>query len=60
MWRRHALCGVYRALKEQLQSRKPYAVGAICSSYLPEWRPNTDYRQVYSAQRRWVGASRWI
>jgi len=27
------------------------AVRAICSSYLPEWRPNTDYRQCYSAHR---------
>ena len=27
------------------------AVRAICSSYLPEWRTNTDYRQCYSAHR---------
>lgn len=27
------------------------AVRAICSSYLPEWRPNTDYRHCYSAHR---------
>lgn len=27
------------------------SVRAICSSYLPEWRPNTDYRQCYSAHR---------
>ncbi|WP_405373472.1 Gfo/Idh/MocA family protein [Pseudobutyrivibrio sp.] len=27
------------------------AVRAICSSYLPEWRPNTDYRNCYSAHR---------
>lgn len=27
------------------------AVRAICSSYLPDWRPNTDYRQCYSAHR---------
>ena len=27
------------------------AIRAICSSYLPEWRPNTDYRQCYSAHR---------
>ena len=26
-------------------------VRAICSSYLPDWRPNTDYRQCYSAHR---------
>ena len=27
------------------------AVRAICSSYLPDWRPNTNYRQCYSAHR---------
>lgn len=31
------------------------AVRAICSSYLPEWRPNTDYRQCYSAHREMGG-----
>lgn len=31
------------------------AVRAICSSYLPDWRPNTDYRQCYSAHRKMGG-----
>lgn len=30
---------------------RAYAVRAICSSYLPEWRPGTDYRTCYSAHQ---------
>ncbi len=28
---------------------KPFSVRAISSSYLPDWRPNADYRETYSA-----------
>ena len=28
-----------------------YSVRSISSSYLPDWRPNTDYRTVYSAKK---------
>ncbi len=28
---------------------RPYSARAICSSYLPAWRPSADYRQSYSA-----------
>lgn len=37
--------------KEIIGQRKIYSVQAICSSYLPEWRPGTDYRKNYSARR---------
>jgi len=33
----------------------PVSVRAICSSYLPDWRPNVDYRQTYSAQKELGG-----
>lgn len=48
-------CGVYLALKEKLQTLPVYSVRAICSSYLPSWRPNADYRTVYSAHREMGG-----
>ena len=42
--------GVIKKLKELLQEERVYSIRAICSSYLPDWRPETDYRQSYSAQ----------
>lgn len=44
-------CGVYLGLKQQLQQTPVFSVRAICSSYLPGWRPNIDYRENYSARR---------
>jgi predicted dehydrogenase len=38
-------------LKKNLQKTKIYSVRAICSSYLPDWRPNTDYKKSYSAKK---------
>lgn len=32
-------------------SKEVISVRAISSSYLPDWRPNVDYRQCYSAHR---------
>lgn len=31
--------------------KEAISLRAVCSSYLPEWRPNTDYRKCYSAHR---------
>lgn len=42
-------CGAYRKLKELLQNTPAFSVRIICSSYLPGWRPDADYRKVYSA-----------
>jgi predicted dehydrogenase len=48
-------CGVMLALKERLPQMRPYSARVICSSYLPDWRPNVDYRTVYSAHRAMGG-----
>ena len=42
---------VVKRLHELCQKEKPIAVRSICSSYLPEWRKDTDYRECYSASR---------
>lgn len=44
-------CGVMQALQKKLPGLAPYSARAICSSYLPGWRPGVDYRTVYSAHR---------
>ena len=41
----------YKKLKEIADNNKVFSARIICSSYLPEWRPNTDYRKNYSAIR---------
>lgn len=48
-------CGVIKTLKELLREEMVYSARAICSSYLPNWRPDTDYRNVYSAKKELGG-----
>lgn len=41
---------VIQYLKETLVLDEVISIRAICSSYLPDWRPYTDYRKSYSAK----------
>ncbi len=38
-------------VKENVDLSSVYSIRAITSSYLPEWRPGTDYTNCYSARR---------
>jgi len=40
---------VVARFRELLEGTAPYAVHAYVGQYLPDWRPDTDYRQGYSA-----------
>lgn len=42
---------VIQYIKHQIDLKNVYCVRTICSSYLPEWRPNQDYRNNYSAHK---------
>lgn len=42
---------VLKALKEILNNKTPYFVQIVCNSYLPNWRSNADYRDIYSAKK---------
>lgn len=46
---------VIQYIKQNFSSENIICVRSICSSYLPEWRPNMDYRKVYSARRELGG-----
>ena len=42
-------------LKKNIDFTKVYSVKAICSTYLPDWRPTIDYRNNYSAKKELGG-----
>lgn len=46
---------VIQYIRSHVSCEQAYAVRAICSSYLPDWRPGTDYRTCYSAKKNMGG-----
>lgn len=42
-------------LKEFVKKEKILLVNAKCGQYLPSWRPNTDYKNCYSAKKEHGG-----
>jgi predicted dehydrogenase len=46
---------VIEQIKKIINKNDVYAARSICSSYLPDWRPNVDYRNVYSAHKEQGG-----
>lgn len=46
---------VIQYLKENIKVEDVFSVRSISSSYLPDWRPGTDYRTTYSAHKELGG-----
>lgn len=46
---------VIQYLKQNIDFGEVYSVRCISSSYLPDWRPGTDYRNTYSAKKELGG-----
>ena len=40
----------FEELRKYVSAHPVYSIRAICSSYLPDWRPGVDYRTLYSAR----------
>ncbi len=43
--------GIIQYLKQNIDPDKVYSIRAMSSSYLPDWRPGTDYSKCYSARK---------
>lgn len=46
---------VIQYIKNNIDLSSVFSVRAISSSYLPDWRPGTDYRKTYSAHKELGG-----
>lgn len=46
---------VVLSLREAVTKKRPLEYSSYCGSYLPSWRPESDYRNSYSAQLRLGG-----
>jgi predicted dehydrogenase len=44
-------------LKKEFETRKPIELSAYCGSFLPDWRPNQDYRENYSSKAEMGGGA---
>ncbi len=49
---------VIQYLKQNVRNLNVISVRCISSSYLPDWRPDIDYRETYSADRKLGGGVR--
>ncbi|MDO8269083.1 MAG: Gfo/Idh/MocA family oxidoreductase [Candidatus Levybacteria bacterium] len=49
---------VIQFLKKKFEQKRPLEYVSYCGSYLPNWRPNTDYRKNYSAIKMLGGGVR--
>ncbi len=46
---------VLNFLKKHVNPEEVFEANIYCGSYLPDWRPNVDYRKVYSANKKMGG-----
>lgn len=46
---------VIKVLHENIKIDPPLHMRVVCSSYLPDWRPGTDYLESYSASKKMGG-----